>query len=957
MRGKLIVLNCLLLLGFTQPGVATLIAYWPLDGDARDAVGPHHGTLVGGASFVNDTTRRTVLSVDGVNGHIEVPASNDMVFSSADSYTIMAWVYLEALPGSWQTVMAKSRDQGTHYGIWITDTGEWMGGGWENRGSPATTQTWVHVAYVQDGVAGTGTTYIDGAVDWSGGPRDGTGAGDFWIGGAASVTEFLRGMIDEVRVYDQALTEAEILIAMRGNAAPELAADPLPEDEVTDVPRDGDLSWTPGQFAATHDVYFGTSFDDVNAASRSNPMGVLARQGQTSAAYDHGRLEFSETYYWRVDEVNAAPDSTIYKGAVWSFTTEPLAYPIENVIATSNGNSSDTEGPENIVNGSGLNSSDQHSTAAPDMWLATPGAEPLYLQFEFDTVYQLHEMLVWNYNVQFELILGFGLKDVTVEYSRDGVDWAVLGDVELARATARADYDAYTTVAFDSVAAKYVRLNVNSGWGMMGQFGLSEVRFLFIPAQARQPRPADAETAVEVDTTLQWRAGRQAGSHEVYLDVDGTAVAQGAALVDTVAESSYTPAALELGTTYYWKINEVNEAEAISMWEGEVWSFSTEEYVVVDDFESYDDEGNRIYDTWIDGWVNETGSTVGHLEAPFAEESIVHSGRQSMPLFYDNAGVATSEAELALAQDWTAHGIESLSLYLRGATTNNGGQLYVTINGTKVPYDGDASDINRAVWQPWNIDLAALGMNLQNVTTLIIGIEGAGAQGILYIDDIRLYAGAVERITPTEPDSEALVAHYALEGNPNDSSGNGYHGTEIDGISYTTGIDGQGVQLDGLYDYIDFDTPAGWPEGLEPRTMTGWGLTETVDPGWRWIAAYGTGATSQAMFIGLNGPDLYGGGHGDDVMLADFWAVGEWHHIGLTYDGTTARLYADGVEVATEAKNWNLVPDRAHIGRQVSDQIEFWMGLVDEVRIYSEALSPGELAWLAGKRAPVHKPF
>jgi len=139
--------------------------------------------------------------------------------------------------------------------------------------------------------------------------------------------------------------------------------------------------------------------------------------------------------------------------------------------------------------------------------------------------------------------------------------------------------------------------------------------------------------------------------------------------------------------------------------------------------------------------------------------------------------------------------------------------------------------------------------------------------------------------------------------------------------------------------------------------MTGWGLTETIDASWRWMAAYGTGATSQAMFIGLNGPDLYGGGHGDDVMLTNFWTVGEWHHIGLTYDGITARLYADGVEVAAEPKNWNLVPDRAHIGRQVSDQIEFWMGVVDEVRLYNQALSAGEIAWLAGKRAPVHQPF
>ncbi|MHC4518595.1 MAG: LamG-like jellyroll fold domain-containing protein, partial [Planctomycetota bacterium] len=603
---------------------------------------------------------------------------------------------------------------------------------------------------------------------------------------------------------------------------------------------------------------------------------------------------------------------------------------------------------------SGLNADGRHSTTVTDMWAgAPPAGELAYIQYEFDKVYKLYELQVWNYNFTFELLFGFGLKDVTIEYSDNGTDWAVLKDVQFAQATGKAGYTANTTVDLEGIAARYVRLTANSAYGMMGQFGLSEVRFLYTPAQAREPQPADGATEVDVNTTLAWRPGREAASHEVYFGTDAEALA----LLDAVADSAYDPGPLDLGVTYYWQINEVNEAEAVSRWEGDLWSFATQDYAVVDDFDSYDDEDNRIYDTWADGWINDTGSTVGHPEAPFAETSIVHAGRQSMPLFYDNTGTPTSEAELALAQDWTAHGIQSLSLYWRGAADNSGGQPYVTINDTKVPYDGDAADINGTVWQPWNIDLSAIGGDFQNVTKLIVGIEGAAAQGVVYIDSIRLYPDTPEYVTPTEPDSAALVAHYALEGNPNDSSGNGYHGTEIDGVTYVAGIDGQGVQLDGLYDYIDFGTPAGWPAALEPRTLCGWAMTETVNAGWRWIAAYGSGATGQAMFIGLNGPALYGGGYGDDVLLADFWAVDEWHHIALTYDGATARLYADGVEVVAAAKNWDLVPDRAHIGRQVSDAIEFWSGVVDEVRLYNEVLSTGEIAWLAGRRAPVHKPF
>ena len=158
---------------------------------------------------------------------------------------------------------------------------------------------------------------------------------------------------------------------------------------------------------------------------------------------------------------------------------------------------------------------------------------------------------------------------------------------------------------------------------------------------------------------------------------------------------------------------------------------------MVDDFESYDDDENRIYETWLDGWINGTGSTVGHIEAPFAERTIVHGARQSMPLFYDNANVTTSEAELELSQDWTASGIGSLSLYFQGDSGNTG-QLYVKINDTKVPYEGDASDIAGTEWRPWTIDLSTVAGDLSHVTSLIVGIEGAGATGVVYIDDLEL---------------------------------------------------------------------------------------------------------------------------------------------------------------------------------------------------------------------------
>ncbi len=552
---------------------------------------------------------------------------------------------------------------------------------------------------------------------------------------------------------------------------PKQSHDPQPADEATDVPRTETLTWGAGEGATGHDIYFGTSLADVNVASRAEPRGVLVAQGQPASEYNPGGLEFDTTYYWRVDEVLTGGE--IFRGEVWSFTVEPLAYPIADVIATASGFDAEA-GPENTVNGSGLNEQEQHSIDAGDMWLVTADGEPAWIQYEFDRVYKLHELWVWNYNVQFEPVLGFGVKNATVEYSVDGAEWTTLGDVEFAQATAMADYEHNTTVDLEGVAAKFVRLSINSSYGVLGQYGLSEVRFFSIPVQARQPQPVDGAADVAPDAVLTWRAGREAASHEVYFGSSQAEVDDGTALIDTVAENAYDLGSrdLTLGTTYYWKINEVNEAEAVSVWEGDVWSFTTPAFFVVEDFESYTDDVDAertIWQTWSDGYEDTAnGSQVGYLDAPFAEQAIVNSGRQSMPLFYDNtSGAAYSEAEITFdpAQDWTRAGVATLTVHFQGAPDNTGGQVYVKINGVQVTYDEDADAITSASWTQWNIDLAAVGTDLEDVETLAIGVEGSGS-GVLYVDDFRLLPGAPS----TAPAGIAIRAAGGVEATGNDGT-------------------------------------------------------------------------------------------------------------------------------------------------------------------------------------------
>jgi hypothetical protein len=116
-----------------------------------------------------------------------------------------------------------------------------------------------------------------------------------------------------------------------------------------------------------------------------------------------------------------------------------------------------------------------------DMWLST-GVPPNWIQYQFDKVYALRELWVWNSNQAIEPYMGFGAKKVTIEYSVDGTTWTTLSNVpEFARAPGALGYTPNTIVSFGGVSAKFVKLTINSTWGGMPVTGLSEVRFFYLP--------------------------------------------------------------------------------------------------------------------------------------------------------------------------------------------------------------------------------------------------------------------------------------------------------------------------------------------------------------------------------------------------------------------------------------------------------------------------------------------
>jgi len=780
--------------------------------------------------------------------------------------------------------------------------------------------------------------------------------------GSGTNRDFFAGVIDEIWILNVALTKAEFGAI---GPKPTRAKNPVPVDDATDVVRQVVLSWKPGIFAPAvsgHKVYFSENFNDVN-----DGIGGITQDANSYTPPQ--RLDFSKTYYWRVDEVNGPPDYTVYKGDVWSFTTELLAYPVENVIATASSQAVG-RGPQNTVNGSGLDAGGllHGKEGDENMWLSEPaGPQPTWIEFQFDRVYKLYEMWVWNSNEFMEPVLGFGFKDVTIEYSTNGTDYTMLGNTyQFARAPGESDYAHNTTIDFVGAAAKYVRLTANSNWGgILPQFGLSEVRFFYIPVLAREPNPDSGATNVDVDVTLAFRAGREAAKHNVYVSTDQQAVIDGTAPVTTVSEASYGPLSLDLGLTYYWRVDEVNEVETPTTWQGDLWNFTTQEYFIVDDFESYNDldptdpQSNRIFNTWIDGYGTATnGSIVGYENPPFCEQTIVHGGKQSMPLFYNNTASKTySEAERTFTtpQNWTEANVKTLAVHFNGATGNTG-QLYLKINGSKVPYGGEASNLAQTGWQAWNVDLASLGINLQRVTKLAFGVDGNGAAGKLYFDDIGLYARGREFITPLAPDDTRLIGHWKFDGDTQDSSGKSNHGTAGGNPTFVAGKVGtNAINLDGS-DYVAIDGVVNDITSTD-ITLSAWVKTTQRNEGN--VFASNDSASSHPLMFGVSGGNPFVN-DGGDTMFPPAVNDDQWHLLTYVRSGNTGYVYVDGFLRGTYTSGFSLsTVTRWSIGQEWDNVTpsDFYTGAVDDARFYNYSLSEGEVGWLAGKTKPYDKPF
>ncbi|NQT01564.1 MAG: hypothetical protein HQ580_06050, partial [Planctomycetes bacterium] len=657
-------------------GVANvyLVAYWPMDEGTGttvgDVTGAWDGTITGDVSWVDGKEGMALEFPGGQNyvncGNVEIDPDMTLAYwcfnpekafersigQHSGNYT--------ADPG-W-CIYSRNEGEGT---VWFRVHGAddaWNGGDIIIPDILPSTE-WYHLTFTFESATRELKGYLNGELKVSKICEEGRSiypnTNDLRMGHVGTGEPFA-GMLDEVAIWNHVLTEDEILAVMEGHigganpnaSRPEPRSGTLHEDTWISV------SWRAGDMAVSHDVYLGDNFDDVNSGAEGtfigNQTATFFVAGFPGFAFPDGLVP-GTTYYWRIDEVNDTEPNSPWKGDVWSFSIPPrTAYtPVPADTAESIDPNADLS------------------------W--TPG-----FGSKLHTVY---------FGDNFEDVnnAAGGLPQGTATYSP--------GALKLAKTYYwRVDeFDAIDTFK-------------GGVWSFTTQGAVESLD------------PANGAVDVTQTPVLTWVPGVFAASHQVYFDADKETVKN----ADTsspeykgtkdLGSESYEPGQLEWDTTYYWRIDEVNNANADSPWTGPLWSFTTANFLVVDDFESYNDldpadpNSNRIFNAWLDGFDNPAinGSVVGYANPPFVEQTIVHGGLQSMPMSYDNA-VGKSEATMTLTypRDWTVNGVNTLTIWFRGDAANDAEPMYVVLNGSAVVNNDNPDAAQRTAWTAWNIDLQA----------------------------------------------------------------------------------------------------------------------------------------------------------------------------------------------------------------------------------------------------------
>jgi regulation of enolase protein 1 (concanavalin A-like superfamily) len=452
------------------------------------------------------------------------------------------------------------------------------------------------------------------------------------------------------------------------------------------------LSWSKGANATVHMVYFGTDYDSVLNATTKSPEYKTILLGNTTSWDPPGDLTLNQTYYWRIDERDSK--GAVHAGQVWSFTVasrtegglkgqyfgtidlsgDVLLTRVDPQINFDWG--SGAPGPNVPADGFSVRWTGQVDIPASGEWTFfahnDDGARLWIDEQLLIDVWPVSGPLNWHSGT---ITLEAGMHSLRLEF----FDVNYAGHIAICRLA----WQGPLVPVRDWIPEKAMTP----------------------PFNASNPQPPVNATDVKPSIVLSWTTGDEAAKHNVYFGTsysDVNAAEVGTAGIyrgqQDLANTQFVPGdkPLEWGTTYYWRIDEINNVNPEGPWRGGVWHFTTGSYASVDDMESYtDDRPNRIFETWRDQFEytdaqgnvvapgNGTGMTVGVDTEPYGpERTIIHSGRQSLPLTYDNSVdpyYSETDCTFAAPQDWTVsngHALKTLSLWYRGYPQGYGSFSY-----------------------------------------------------------------------------------------------------------------------------------------------------------------------------------------------------------------------------------------------------------------------------------------
>jgi hypothetical protein len=263
------------------------------DGTANDSSGyGNNGTLIGGAAAVDDPVRGKVLSLNGTSSYVDLGNGPSLILSGPGQATVAAWVKL-ALTHNHNTILSKGEWKDAYSLVVKGDTTPpnllWTGNDTSVfSGSPVPLNTWTHVAVTINGALTT--FYINGQLSGPtnqirGNPIDAGAVGvsigrEQYSGSLPAGRWFFNGLMDDVRIYNRALTQGEILSTMNPPAPPPITAS-LAQQGTNLV-----LSWTGG--SAPYQVQIKTNLQDAiwqNLGAPISSTSLLITPSNTASFY------------------------------------------------------------------------------------------------------------------------------------------------------------------------------------------------------------------------------------------------------------------------------------------------------------------------------------------------------------------------------------------------------------------------------------------------------------------------------------------------------------------------------------------------------------------------------------------------------------------------------------------------------------------------------------------------